>query len=93
MIYVLLLEQNKWYVGYTDRENGNRFPEHFNNNGSKWTQLYKPLKVVEWRQGTLIDENNVTLEYMKKYGWQNVRGGRYCNIKMKNPPKKLLPLL
>lgn len=93
MIYILLLEKDKWYIGYTDREDGERFAEHFTGNGSKWTQKYKPIQVIEWREGTLEDENKVTLEYMKKYGWWNVRGGSYCNVEMSAPPKQLVPEL
>ncbi|ARF11873.1 hypothetical protein Klosneuvirus_3_8 [Klosneuvirus KNV1] len=93
MIYVLLLEKDKWYVGYTDRKDGERFTEHFTGNGSKWTQLYKPVQVMEWRKGTLEDENTVTLEFMEKYGWWNVRGGSYCNVEMSKPPKQLTPKL
>jgi predicted GIY-YIG superfamily endonuclease len=93
MIYILLLEKDKWYVGYTDRQDGERFKEHFDGNGSKWTQLYKPIQVMEWREGTLADENKVTLEYMNKYGWWNVRGGKYCNIEMTKPPEELIPEL
>ena len=37
MIYVLLLEENKFYVGYSERAVGERFIEHFNYQGSKWT--------------------------------------------------------
>jgi predicted GIY-YIG superfamily endonuclease len=90
MIYILLLEQNKWYIGYTDRKNGERFIEHFTGIGAKWTQLYKPIQVMEWREGTIEDENIVTLEYMQKYGWWNVRGGSYCQVDMTKPPSKLL---
>lgn len=93
MIYVLLLEKDKWYVGYTDRKDGERFTEHFTGQGSKWTQLYKPVEVMEWRDGTLEDENKVTLEYMQKYGWWNVRGGSYCNIEMSKPPTAITPEL
>lgn len=91
MIYILLLEENKWYIGYTDRKNGDRFQEHFSGNGSKWTQLYKPIQVMEWREGTLEEENKITLEYMEKYGWWNVRGGSYCQVEMTKPPKQLIP--
>ncbi|KAI8898539.1 hypothetical protein BC833DRAFT_589460, partial [Globomyces pollinis-pini] len=30
MIYVLLLQENKFYVGYSERPIGERFIEHFN---------------------------------------------------------------
>src|SRR5665647_802291 len=91
MIYALLLEHGKIYVGYTERPNGERFLEHFNGDGSKWTQKYKPIEVIEFRQGTLEDEHKVTLEYMKMYGWYNVRGSYYCQVEMTKPPKELMP--
>ena len=93
MIYILLLEKEKWYIGYTERKDGERFQEHFTGEGSKWTQLYKPIQVIEWREGTLEDENKITLEYMQKYGWWNVRGGSYCQVEMTKPPNKLMPQL
>jgi predicted GIY-YIG superfamily endonuclease len=91
MIYVLLLEHGKIYVGYTERPNGERFIEHFDGNGSKWTQKYKPIEVIEFREGTLDDEYKVTIEYMKTYGWYNVRGSYYCNVEMTHPPKEIMP--
>lgn len=93
MIYVLLLEKDKWYIGYTDRKDGERFTEHFTGLGSEWTKKYKPVQVMEWKKGDLKDEDKVTLEYMQKYGWWNVRGGSYCKVEMTQPPKKLVPPL
>lgn len=93
MIYILLLEKNKWYIGYTDRKDGERFYEHFTGKGAMWTQIYKPVQVMEWREGTMEDENKITLEYMRDYGWWNVRGGNYCSIDMERPPKELMPNL
>jgi predicted GIY-YIG superfamily endonuclease len=91
MIYALLLEQGKIYVGYTERENGERFLEHFNGDGAKWTQKYKPIQVLEFKPGTKEDEHNLTIEYMKKYGWYNVRGAGYCQVEMTTCPKELMP--
>lgn len=93
MIYILLLENDKFYVGYTEREDGERFKEHFTGNGSEWTKKYRPVQVLEWRKGSLEDENIVTIEYMKKYGWWNVRGGDWCSVDMSKPPKQLIPKL
>ncbi|KAJ3385114.1 hypothetical protein HDU92_003251, partial [Lobulomyces angularis] len=90
MIYVLLLEQGKFYVGYTARPTGERFLEHFNSHGSKWTTKYRPLQVLEFREGGQHDENFVTLQIMEKYGWWNVRGGNWCNVEMTNCPPALL---
>ncbi len=93
MIYVLFLEQGMWYVGWTDRKDGSRFTEHFTGSGAKWTQKYRPIQVMEWREGTLEDEDRITLEYMGKYGWWNVRGGKWCQVAMTAPPTELTPEL
>jgi hypothetical protein len=89
-VYVLLLEQQKWYVGYSEREIGPRFLEHFNNNGAMWTTTYRPKQVMEIRPGGLNEENELTLEMMDRYGWWNVRGGRWCQVNMNAPPQELL---
>ncbi len=75
MIYVLKLENNKWYVGKT-RCLKRRLKEHFSGRGAKWTQLHAPLECVEI--SFIIDEKTMTLNYMKKYGWENVRGYCWC---------------
>lgn len=93
MLYVLLLENNKFYVGYTNRPNGERFLEHFTDNGAMWTKTHKPIEVVYFGEGNLEDEDHLTLEMMKKYGWWNVRGGHWCNVKMTTPPEELMPKL
>jgi predicted GIY-YIG superfamily endonuclease len=89
MIYVLQLEYGKFYVGYTERENGERFLEHFSNEGAEWTKKYKPIQLLEWREGTKDDENAVTLELMLELGWFNVRGGKWCKVNMTSPPNEL----
>lgn len=91
MIYILQLEKSMFYVGYTDRKDGERFKEHFTGNGAEWTKKYRPIQVLEWREGSIEDETIVTLEYMKLYGWWRVRGGVYCRVDMTNPPDVLLP--
>jgi hypothetical protein len=90
MLYVLLLEQEKVYVGYSGRKVGERFLEHFNANGSKWTMLFRPLQVLSYQDGGPEAENKLTLDMMEKYGWWNVRGGSWCNVDMKSCPPALL---
>lgn len=90
MIYVLSLENDKWYIGYTKRVNYDRISEHFSNNGSKWTKVHKPIQLVLFKEGELEDEKKMTLEYMKQYGWSNVRGGPWCRVEMKKPPSILV---
>ena len=43
-IYVLKLESNKYYVGKTDNPDF-RLNDHFTNNGSIWTKIYKPIQL------------------------------------------------
>lgn len=47
-IYVLLLDNNKYYVGKTSKDVNTRFKEHLEETtSSTWTSLYKPIKIVE----------------------------------------------
>ena len=81
-LYVLKLEKNKWYVGKTS-DIMKRFQEHVNGKGAAWTSKYKPISLVESRPiASQHDENNITKDYMKKYGVENVRGGSYAQIKL-----------
>lgn len=86
-IYVLKLENNKYYIGQS-KDSKNRLKYHFKGKlSSDWTKKHKPIEEIE-----LIDtgfteineamylENSITINYMKKYGWRNVRGGDYCTI-------------
>ena len=38
---------------------------------------------------TLQMEREVTLHYMRKYGWRQVRGGPWSKAVMKRPPREL----
>jgi len=44
-IYILQLEKGKYYIGKTNNPQF-RLETHFNSNGSEWTKIYKPLKVL-----------------------------------------------
>jgi predicted GIY-YIG superfamily endonuclease len=91
MIYILLLEGDHFYVGYSARPIGDRFLEHFHERGSKWTQKYPPVEVLQiFPHGTIEDEDEVTLQMMELYGWWKVRGGRWCSVDMTSCPLELL---
>lgn len=75
-IYLLILEQNKYYVGYTDNFL-KRFEEHKNGNGSVWTSVYKPISfnIKSCSQERYIwGEAELFFETVMKYGIENVRG-------------------
>lgn len=82
-IYILKLEHNKYYIGKTTNPDV-RIDNHFSNNGSAWTKKYNPIKVIDVIPGDDFDEDKYTLKYMSKYGVDNVRGGSYCEITLKN---------
>lgn len=91
-LYVLQLENNKWYVGKTT-DIAARFKQHASGAGSAWTKNYKPLKIVETRRlKDQYDETNTTKEYMKKYGVDNVRGGAYVQIVLPDDVEKVLKM-
>jgi hypothetical protein len=45
MVYVLRLEEGKYYVGWTG-DIRRRIEEHFDGRGASWTRLYPPLEVL-----------------------------------------------
>lgn len=86
-LYVLELTNKKYYVGKTT-DVMRRYEEHKSGQGSAWTSKYKPLKLLECKPlQSIHDENNITKDYMKKYGVEHVRGGIYTQIVL--PPDVL----
>ena len=81
-IYIIQLEQGKYYIGKTNNPQF-RLESHFNSNGSEWTKIYKPLRVIEVKPNCDdYDEDKITIQYMDKYGINNVRGGSFVSVKL-----------
>jgi predicted GIY-YIG superfamily endonuclease len=81
-VYALQLSSNKYYIGKSFNV-PKRFQEHLDGKGSSWTTKYKPIRIIEAKLITSQhDENNLTKDYMKKYGIQNVRGGSYTQLEL-----------
>ena len=81
-IYILELENNKFYIGKTNNLNI-RLDQHYNLNGSEWTKKHKSLRLFELIPNCDdLDEDKYTLKYMKKYGIENVRGGSFCQVNL-----------
>jgi predicted GIY-YIG superfamily endonuclease len=85
-LYLLALQDGKFYVGQSDRPEV-RFADHQLGIGAKWTRLHQPIALAKTRLIEVVDlreailyENWMTLHYMEKYGWQNVRGGDYLDL-------------
>lgn len=79
-IYVLLLRNNKRYVGETEHPD-DRFWKHKDGFGSAYTNEYPVVRTlsVELKLGPL-HEDTKTLELMMQFGIDNVRGGSFTKI-------------
>jgi predicted GIY-YIG superfamily endonuclease len=82
-LYILKCENEKWYVGISLNLNV-RLGQHWNGTGALWTRLHKPIEVHDVIYPA-TNENEKTLELMSKYGYENVRGGKYCKLEIDNP--------
>jgi predicted GIY-YIG superfamily endonuclease len=87
-IYILKLENksgdksDKYYIGKTTDPN-RRLLEHNNSQGASWTKMYKPIETIKIIPNCDdFDEDKYTLEYMSKYGVDNVRGGSFCQVNL-----------
>lgn len=81
-IYILKLENYKYYVGKTDNV-GDMYKNHLNGIVRIWTKINKPISIIRTINKTSpFDEDKYVKEYMVKYGIENVRGGSYNQIKL-----------
>ena len=83
-IYKLKLENDKIYIGKTS-DFDRRMQQHFTGNGAKVTKKFKPIDgdIVDSCPGFFADklEQKHTNKNINKYGYENVRGGKYTNSK------------
>ena len=84
-VYVLELEGKNWYVGYS-QDVQTRIASHFLGVGAKWTQEHKPIAVNSVKPGDTHLETLTTVALMATHGWERVRGGSYCHVKMAKAP-------
>lgn len=74
-IYVLKLEKDKYYIGKTTLDVQDRFQQHLDGNGSLWTKIYKPIKIIRViKNSSHFDEDKILKEYMAQYGIDKCRG-------------------
>ncbi len=81
-IYILKLEDEKYFVGTTTNSYFT-LKSYLNNNKAAWTLKYKPLNLTRFIEDCYdYEEDIVTLNLMKIYGIANVRGGSYVNVNL-----------
>jgi len=88
-VYCLELQDDCYYIGRTTPSGFvNRIACHDSGEGTAWTILHPFIKVAEViEDASGFTEDNTTLEYMKKYGIDNVRGGQYTTVTLSTNSK------
>ena len=90
-IYIIKCQEDKYYIGKTERDPQIRYQKHLSGKGSIWTKKYKPKELVcVYKKCDSYDEDKYTKMYMEKYGIDNVRGGSYTTIKLSYETKEFL---
>lgn len=86
MLYALKLEHEKYYIGRA-YDVLRRYQGHVAGTGSQWTSLHPPIDLIESKriESSLkhkpdLAESKLTIEYMARYGWRNVRGGDFTVV-------------
>lgn len=85
-VYVLLLEGGYFYVGWSSQVDA-RIAQHFFGEGSEWTKLHRPVQVLSCFPGDTEIEDATTISVMCQHGWERVRGGRWIQANLVEPPK------
>jgi len=83
-IYKVECRGGKKYIGETSNFD-RRMDQHFSGRGAKVTKKFQPKNALELDRvpGYFAKEveQEYTEEYIEKYGYDNVRGGKYTNSK------------
>tara|TARA_B100000035_G_C20997918_1_gene553398 strand:+ start:334 stop:846 length:513 start_codon:yes stop_codon:yes gene_type:complete len=81
LVYILKLNNNKYYIGKTNNLN-KRIQQHQNNTGASWTKNNKIKDILKFKNKYKFLELEKTLEYMHKYGIDNVRGSMFTKYNL-----------
>ncbi len=88
-VYTLLLQQGKYYVG-TTMNMARRYNQHLKGVATKWTEIYKPIQLLEKIPGNEFIELIKTKELMTQHGIDNVRGGPFTQVELSAEDKRFL---
>jgi hypothetical protein len=80
-VYVLKLENGKYFIGYTISLKNLR--EQLEKKNIKWLQKNSFIKILKvYNNCDKFDVDKYTKKYMELYGIENVRGGSYYHFKL-----------
>lgn len=87
-LYVLRLQDGKFYVGITSKTPGKRMQEHLDGvRVAYWTAKHKPIEIIHTEDLGIIEkskaekrENKMVRALMKQRGLNNVRGGDLTSV-------------
>ena len=87
-LYVLRLQDGKFYVGITSNTPEIRMQEHLNGvRVAYWTAKHKPIEIIHTEDLGIIEkskaekyENKMVRALMKQRGLNNVRGGDLTSV-------------
>ena len=89
-IYALKLRGDNYYVGKTDNPQF-RLETHFDKGGAVFTKRFKPTHVHALHPDcTDHDETRITLDYMREFGIQKVRGGPWTQIMLTDAEEEFI---
>jgi predicted GIY-YIG superfamily endonuclease len=82
IVYVLECRAHRYYVGscFENRLDA-RMAEHRSGQGSEFTRVFPPTRMVETRVAvSAFTEDETVREYMGRHGIERVRGGTYSQV-------------
>ena len=80
VVYILKLQHGKFYIGFTENI-GLRLLQHLQGKGAIWTTLYRVESLLHlYLHVSQVEEWRLTLEWIKRYGREHVRGAGFCRI-------------
>jgi len=95
-LFTLKCNDNCYFIGRTNNLVIAILNE-YNGLGSEWTKIHLPIELIstiEIKTKNKIEikkfHNEHVIYYMKKFGFQNIRGGDFFNIDSRNHKNKVL---
>jgi hypothetical protein len=89
-VYILLLEENKYYVGRATNVS-QRVSQHEIGAGSEWTKKFPVIRIkkIVFHKKPWAEDYYV-VKLMRKHGIDNVRGGSFSMIHLSNETKAVI---